>query len=211
MNKFFYVIIALISLAIGVIGFRYLSSPLPLPEHTLYYQQPRAVQPFTFIDEDNEEFTQVNFEGNWSFIFLGYTSCPDVCPTTLQNLHFIYEDLTTIATNSQVLFVTADPQRDHIEKLNQYINYFNPSFKALRAEHDVLFPFSRNLGLMYAINSADESDKNYGVDHSGSLVLINPEGKVAAIFKSEHNIGEVPVINNEHLLSDFKKIVDLYE
>ena len=52
--------------------------------------------------------------------------------------------------------------------------------------------------------------KAYGVDHSASLVLINPNGKVAAIFKPEHNVGEVPVINNEKLLSDFKKIVALF-
>ena len=63
---------------------------------------------------------------------------------------------------------------------------------------------------MYAINSADDGDKNYGVDHSASLVLINPQGKIAAVFKPEHNIGEVPVINNDKLLSDFKKIVKLY-
>jgi protein SCO1/2 len=210
MNKFLYPAIALISIAAGAAGFSYLSTTLPLPDYALYYQEPREIQPFSFIDEKNEAFTASQLTAKWSIVFLGYTSCPDVCPTTLQNLHFIYDELTTIAENSQVIFVSADPKRDNIEKLSQYINYFNKDFKALRAEHDVLFPFSRNLGLMYAINSTDNDDKNYGVDHSASLILINPNGKVAAIFKPEHKVGEVPVINNEKLLSDFKKIVALF-
>jgi len=210
MKKFFYAIFALLSIAVGAVSFRYLSTTLPLPEYALYYQEPRAVSAFTFIDEQEQPFSNEQLGNKWSLIFLGYTSCPDVCPTTLQNLNFIYQDLISIAENSQVLFVTADPKRDNTEKLNQYINYFNNDFKALRAEHDVLFPFSRNLGLMYAINSTDTEDLNYGVDHSASLVLINPDGKIAAIFKPEHSIGEVPVINNDKLLSDFKKIVSLY-
>jgi len=210
MNKILYAILALLSIAAGAMGFSYLSTSLPLPEYALYYQEPREVKTFTFIDEQNESFTKAQFNDKWSLVFFGYTSCPDVCPTTLQNLHFIYDDLTTIAENSQVLFVSADPKRDSIEKLSLYINYFNKNFKALRAEHDVLFPFSRNLGLMYAISAIDGEDQNYGVDHSASLVLINPEGKIAAIFKPEHNIGEVPTINNDKLLTDFKRIVALY-
>lgn len=202
--------LAFVSLAAGAIGFNYLSTPLPLPEYALYYQVPRQVEGFVFTDEQKQSFTKEQFNNRWSLIFLGYTSCPDVCPTTLQNLNFIYDDLTAIADNSQVIFVSADPKRDSIEKLSQYINYFNKNFKALRAEHDVLFPFSRNLGLMYAINATDSDDQTYGVDHSASLVLINPEGKIAAIFKPEHHIGEIPTIDNDKLLSDFKKIVALY-
>ena len=159
MNKFLYCLLAFISIAAGAVGFNYLSSP-NLPEYALYYQKPRAIQSFAFTDESNELFTQKQLKHKWSLIFLGYTSCPDVCPTTLQNLNFIYDELTLIADNSQVLFVSADPKRDSIEKLSQYISYFNEDFKAIRADHGVLFPFSRNLGLMYAINSPDKTDKS---------------------------------------------------
>jgi len=209
MNKFVYIVLAFTSIAVGAASFSYLTKK-PLPDYALYYQEPRALSTFSFTDEQGQAFTNKQLENKWSIVFLGYTSCPDVCPTTLQNLNFIYDDLTNIASNSQVLFVSADPSRDTVDKLSQYINYFNKDFKALRADHDVLFPFSRNLGLMYAINSTDIEDKIYGVDHSASLVLINPQAQIAAIFKPEHNIGTIPVINNEKLISDFKKIVSLY-
>ena len=221
MKKIIYIAAVMFSTAIGAKAFVLFTST-PEPEYALYYQQPRTIPAFELIDEQGDKFTNSTLTEHWSFVFLGYTSCPDICPVTLQNLHFIYPQLQEIASNSQVLLVTADPKRDSQAKLAQYIKYFNPEFKALRAEHDVLFPFTRSLGLMYAItddslpsendSSANNTSKNmeYWVDHSASLILINPAGKVAAIFKPEHAVGEVPSIDNEKLLSDYKKIVDLY-
>lgn len=205
MNKYFLVIIAIAATAIGAISFKVLTK-LPQPEHALYYQQPREIKPFELNDHNGQAFGKAQLVNKWSLVFFGYTSCPDVCPTTLQNLNFIYEDLQAIASNSQVLLVSVDPQRDSQEKLSQYINYFNSEFKALRAGHEVLFPFARNMGLMYAISG--EGD-NYLVDHSASIVLINPAGKIAAIFKPEQVLGQVPSIDSDKLLSDYKKIVEL--
>ena len=218
MNKYIYRIIALISICAGAVGFYVINQTkqLPLPEYALHYQQARPISAFTLTDELGQPFNNEQLRDKWSLVFFGYTSCPDVCPTTLQNLNFIYQELTNIASNSQVLLVSVDPKRDSSEKLEQYIRYFNPNFKALRAEHDVLFPFSRNLGLMYAITSKGDvdipaGDENYWVDHSASLVLINPAGKIAAIFRPEQIVGEVSSIDNEKLLSDYQRIVALYQ
>ena len=206
MNKYFLGLIAIAAMVIGVISFKTITK-LPSPEHALYYQQPRVINPFELIDHHGQPFTKTQLNDKWSLVFFGYTSCPDICPTTLQNLNFIYDDLKAIAQNSQVLLVSVDPEHDSQEKLAQYIAYFNREFIALRAGHEVLFPFARNMGLMYAISG--EAD-NYLVDHSASLVLINPAGKIAAIFKPEQVVGEVPSIDSDKLLSDYQKIVALY-
>ena len=210
MNKLLYIIVGLVALAAGLLGF-YKSFYLVQPEHALYYQQPRVIKPFQLTDHQGNLFTNTQVEGQWSWVFLGYTSCPDVCPTTLQELNFIYDDLTAIAEN-QILLVSADPQRDTQEKLAQYIAYFNKEFIALRGDHGLLFPFARNMGLMYAItdNKNTSNAGEYLVDHSASMVLINPDGKIAAIFKPKQEIGEVPSIDGEKLISDFEKIVRLY-
>jgi len=206
MNKYFVYLGGIVAAVIGALFFQQINK-LPPPEHALYYQQPREVKPFELIDHNGQPFTKDQFKGKWSLVFFGYTSCPDVCPTTLQNLGFMYDELKTIANNSQILLVSVDPQRDTQEKLSQYIAYFNREFIALRAGHDVLFPFSRNMGLMYAISGEGEG---YMVDHSASLVLINPDGKITAIFKPEQEVGKVPIIDNDKLLSDYQKIVALY-
>ncbi|TYK66573.1 SCO family protein [Colwellia echini] len=225
MNKYLFALIAIMAVSVGVIGFYLVnkslgkgSNELPAAEYALHYQQPRAVSEFTFTDQQGKTFANEQLVGKWSLIFFGYTSCPDVCPMTLQKLNLIYDELITITENSQVILVSVDPQRDTTEKLAQYIAYFNPNFKALRADHDVLFPFARSVGLMYAITDNTDKDStnngtdhSYWVDHSASMVLINPEGRVAAIFKPEQAVGEVPHIDKNKLLSDYQKIVALYQ
>jgi len=206
MNKFFLGLIAIAAMVIGVVSFKTITK-LPPPEHALYYQESRVIKPFELMDHHGQAFTKEQLNDKWSLVFFGYTSCPDICPTTLQNLNFIYDDLKEIAQNSQVLLVSVDPQHDSQERLAQYIAYFNSEFIALRAGHEVLFPFARNMGLMYAISGEED---NYSVDHSASLVLINPVGKIAAIFKPEQAVGEVPSIDSDKLLSDYQKIVALY-
>lgn len=207
MNKILFAIIALAAAVTGALLFTKLSAP-KMPEHSLYYETPRAVQTFEMTAHSGESFTEQNLADKWSWVFFGYTSCPDVCPTTLQELNFNYDALKAIAPNTQVILASVDPKRDQVEKLAQYIAYFNDEFIAVRAGHDVLFPFARNLGLMYAITE-DTNQENYLVDHSASVVLINPQGKIAAIFKPKHELGQLPIINGEEVVSDFAKIVEL--
>jgi len=206
MPKFIYVVLALMMMLLGGFTFNYFKTS-PQPEHALYYQEARVLKPFSLTDHLGQDFDNAKLLGKWSWLFLGYTSCPDVCPTTLQKLGFIYKDMQAIADNSQVMLVTADPKRDTLTKLKQYIGYFNPEFIALRGEHGDLFPFARNLGLMYAI-SGEEDD--YLVDHSASLVLINPDGNIAAIIKPEQAVGKIASFDTDKLLSDYQKIVALY-
>jgi len=202
MNKIVTLIVALGALAAGIVLFGQLNQKAPV-EFALHYQQARDIKTFELTDHLGEKFNNESLKGKWNWVFFGYTSCPDVCPTTLQELNFIYDDL---------------------QKLASYIGYFNPEFKALHGDHGALFPFARNLGLMYAITEPEvdlqlNSDAienhgatvtNYLVDHSASLVLINPDGKVEAIFKPKQALGEVPVIEGDKLVSDFAKIVALY-
>lgn len=207
MNKLLIAILAVTSVAIGFLVFQK-SFKLAQPEHSLYYQNPRTVKPFVMTDHLGQSFANEQLTDKWTWVFFGYTSCPDVCPTTLQELNFVYDDLKAISNDVQVLLVSVDPQRDTVEKLSQYIPYFNKEFKAVTADHSVLFPFARNMGLMYAI-SDEKRDDNYLVDHSASMVLINPQGKIAAIFKPVQELGQLPTISGDHLVSDFGKIVNL--
>lgn len=207
MNKLLYVIVAVVSLVCGVFIYQAITKP-ELPKTALYYQQPRSIAPFSLTSHTGSEFTKQELSGQWSWVFFGYTSCPDVCPTTLQKLNFVYDELKAVTPNTQVLLVSVDPNRDTVDKLSQYIGYFNPEFFALRADHGALFPFARNLGLMYAI-ADDTSQKNYLVDHSASIVLINPEGDIAAIFKPQEVLGQIPTVNEDDLVADFRRIVSL--
>lgn len=200
-------IVAIVALGSGL--FLYKKLMLSPPEHSLYYKTPREVKPFTFTDHKGQTFANEQLKDHWSWVFFGYTSCPDICPTTLQELNFVYDDLKKIDANTQVLLVSVDPNRDTPERLSQYIPYFNEEFFGLSANHDVLFPFSRNMGLMYSIHD-ETTEANYLVDHSASIVLINPEGQIAAIFKPEMEVGKLPIVKGDDIVADFEKIVRLH-
>lgn len=172
------------------------------------YQPTRSIQPFELEDQQGESFTKQQLQGKWSLVFLGYLSCPDICPMTMAKLSRLIPKMNEVAEESvQVLFVSVDPLRDTAEKRAQYVNYFNPDIVGLGAEHPKLFPFVRNLGLMYSVPEQGVTE-GYFVDHSASVVLINPSAEISAIFKPEVELNQVPTVNPELVLSDFKTLID---
>ncbi|WP_210560689.1 SCO family protein [Psychrosphaera aestuarii] len=200
---FLIAILALMAFSAGV--YFSVEQEVGVSEQTHLYKQPRAIDDFVLTTQTGASFSNGDLEGKWSFLFLGYLSCPDVCPTTMMKLSGLIPQLEEVAPNTQVLFLSVDPKRDKVENIRDYTNYFHQSILGLRAEHKALYPFVRNLGLMYSIPPAEVED-GYYVDHSGSVVLINPQGEIHAMFKPEVELGQVPSINPTTMLEDFKLI-----
>lgn len=178
-----------------------------LPEQAVYYSEGRDINAFTLTDDEGQAFTPASLRGHWSFLFVGYSHCPDICPTTLADLRTLYPELKGIAANSQVVFISTDPQRDDSPHLKGYTAFFQPEFKAVTGSHDKLFPFVRNLGLVYSMTAHEGED--YPIDHSSSIVLINPAGKLVALFRPKVAPGEVPRVDMQAMVADFARIVRL--
>ncbi|MBW8191242.1 SCO family protein [Neiella marina] len=173
------------------------------------YQPQRELQPFHLTDHHQQEVNRERLQGSWTLVFLGYTFCPDICPMTLAMLNGVYPKLAEASDLPvTVLFVSADPQRDDSARLASYLEYFNPAFVAATAPHSDLFPFTRNLGLAYALYDGNNSDA-YLVDHSASIVLINPAGHIHGVFKPVPVAGELPTVKASQLLEDFKRAIEL--
>jgi protein SCO1 len=183
-----------------------MNAPAKVSEFTQLYETPRAIKPFTLTDTENQVFDNASLKGHWSLLFLGYMSCPDVCPTTMMKLTQILPSLREVDPSARVVFLSVDPKRDTTEKVGQYKAYFDDSIVGLRAEHKELYPFVRNLGLMYSI-PPQEVEAGYFVDHSGSIVLINPDGQIHAMFKPKVAVGEVPSVDENLVVQDFTNIV----
>lgn len=177
------------------------------PQYLQTFPEPRQLAEVTLVNQHGETVTNELFKGHWSLLFLGYTFCPDVCPTTMAALGKIYPELKNISTDSpiQVVFVSVDPKRDTPERLTSYVEYFNPEFVALTGEHKMLFPFARSLGLMYAIAESTDNP-NYLVDHSASVVVVDPNGLAIGRFKPEYNPGELAVSDSVQILTDMPVI-----
>lgn len=206
--KILVVVALLTALVAGLLSFKYVQQSQQ-PEHALVYPKARDLTEFTLMSHQGQPMTRQQLQGQWTLAFVGYTFCPDICPMTMATLTGAYAQLQAMLPQGQKLaiwFISADPQRDTVSALANYVGYFEqPAITGLTAEHDKLFPFVRDLGLMYAISSTTEPD--YLVDHSASIVLINPQGQVAAVFKPAINVGEVPLVTKAILLADFPKVL----
>lgn len=171
------------------------------------YEIAKPLSDFTLNNQRAELVTKQHFMGQWNLVFLGYTSCPDICPLTLARLSSVYNELHADYP-LQVWFLSVDPKRDTASRRKEYIDYFNPDFLAVSAQHKHLFPFVRELGLIYAISDSKESE--YAVDHSASVALVDATGALRAIFKPEFKAGSVPLINTAKLTEEFKLIAKYY-
>jgi len=172
--------------------------PTPLPE-------------FSFHKAGKVAFTNESLKGKWSLLFIGYTYCPDVCPTTLADLNYVYPSLTNDQdTTTQVVFISVDPNRDKAEQLADYVNYFNENFIGVTSTHEQLWPFVTELGLIYSVVEEGETNEYYLVDHSASIVLINPEGQFHATFKSVTDDQGINHVDMELMVEDIKRIQSEY-
>lgn len=180
----------------------------PPDVNALVYENAKPLADFSLDDQHGELVTKQQFLGQWNLVFLGYTSCPDICPLTLAKLNAVYKNLRSDYP-VQIWFVSVDPKRDTPAKRKDYIDYFNPDFLAVSGEHKHLFPMVRGLGLIYAISDSSESE--YAVDHSASVAMVDGNGAVRAIFKPEFKQGSVPLINSKELTQEFKQIADYYK
>ena len=197
-------IIAAVALALGILIALNVSPPQSdAPKFMQVYPQAREIKDFVLHDQHGDLVDKQRLQNRWTLAFVGYTFCPDICPTTLAELKRIYPELAEMPANHplQILFLSVDPGRDTQERLLEYVNFFNPEFIAATGEHAQLFPLVRSMGMMYAM-ADDTSNPNYLVDHSASVVVVNPQAQVVGRFKPQLEPGKLAISDGDQILAD---------
>lgn len=147
---------------------------------------PRIFSDFELVDHQGEVFNQERLQDVWSIVFFGFTHCPDICPTTLATLNDTYSKLKDRERERlQIVMISIDPERDTVEKLAQYVPYFNDEFIGVTGNKHLIRRLTAELNIAYNQVPLDSGD--YTVDHSTQLVLINPKGHYHGFFKAPHN------------------------
>ena len=158
----------------------------------LYLIEPaRDLGSFNLIDSNEKEFLPQDFEGKWNVLFFGFTFCPDICPITMSMLSRIEkgldnEDLDKI----RIFLVTVDPDRDSPDQLKVYLENFSENFIGLTGGLDQIYNFATRVNAPFSPIS-NSKDPHYSVDHTGSIILINPEGNYAGFFRAPHNQDDI--------------------
>lgn len=144
---------------------------------TLY--DPALPAPEIVLSQGNESSFQLSeMRGKVVLLFFGYTSCPDVCPTTLSEMKQVMADLGVDADQVQVVFVTVDPERDTPQKLQEYLSIFNPAFIGLSDSMDKMEKTWSDYGVYREIEQLPNSASGYLVTHSARVYLIDGDGNL---------------------------------
>ena len=163
----------------------------------------RDISAFELVDHHGEPFTNTTLQGSWSFLFFGYTHCPDVCPTTLSVLNSVAQQLGSESSEVRFVFITIDPERDTPEHLARFVSYFNSDFYGVTGKPEAIEALTKQLGVLsMRVASGDDPD-SYLMDHTAGVFLVDPDGKYHAVF--------MPPLTAEKIVSDFVKIRDDYQ
>ena len=149
----------------------------------------KLLQPFKLTGHNNTVFDEKRLQGKWSFVFFGYTSCPDVCPATLYVLNSVHgllvDETGTAPDDMQVIFISVDPARDTTEKLADYVTYFNKNFIGTTADKTEIDKLAQQFGAGY-IFEEETSAGVYNVAHTSAIFLVDPYGRLVASFSQPH-------------------------
>jgi protein SCO1/2 len=127
--------------------------------------------------------TEQTYRGKWLAVYFGYTSCPDVCPTTLLDIAQALDALGPRAGAVQPLFITVDPKRDTPGVLTEYVKSFDPRLIALTGTAAQIAAAARGFHVFHERH--DNDDGGYSIDHSAFIYLIDPDGRLAKTVPGE--------------------------
>lgn len=203
-------------LAIGLLSL--ISVPDPPPQiRGILLQTPKPLPEFELRDHHNQTFTREELLGRWHILSYGFTSCPDICPTTLACLARVAKQLSTEElADLRFLFYTVDHRRDTSAKLSIYLPYFHPDFLGLTHLDDSTnphLPFEKGLGITAQLTPLDEMVDGkytgaYSVAHGVMLYVINPRGELQAILEPRQTRSGIQHFEMEEVLRDYRAIRD---
>lgn len=147
----------------------------------------KTVPEFSLLDGNSQPLDETVFDNQWSVVFFGFTHCPDVCPITLTVMQDVVEQLQAFnVPQPQTLFFTVDPKRDTPEVMKNYVGYFNSDFIGVTGELNEMLQLTKSLGIVAAFTAREDDPTQYDVDHTASMLLIDPQGRMRAKLTAPH-------------------------
>ena len=145
------------------------------------YQNAAQAPDFSMPSTVGQDFVLRHEVGRVTLLYFGYTSCPDICPATLAQLHSVLSDLGIDQDQVQVVMVTVDPARDTLAVLKEYLAHFGSNFIGLRAEGTTLDDVLAAYGVYAAIDP--ESDPvHYSMIHTARVFVIDSDGRLVTNY-----------------------------
>ena len=147
------------------------------------FSPPRPAPDFSLQGSDGRALSLSRFKGKVVLLGFGFTSCPQVCPTTLATLAQARRKLGSAAADVQVVYVTVDPERDVAERMKNYLGAFDPTFVGGTGAAERLAAVRKDYGVFAEKKPQGSS---YTVAHSSFVYLIGRSGSIRALMPYGH-------------------------
>ena len=147
--------------------------------------------PFTLQDGSSRTVTDQSFRGKYMLVYFGYTFCPDVCPTTLNDVAQALDKLGGKADRVQPLFITVDPARDTAPVMQKYTEAFSPRITGLTGTAGQIAAVAREYRVYYAPHKTGPNPGDYTMDHSSILYLMGPNGRFIGVIRADEGADQI--------------------
>lgn len=150
------------------------------------FPQPRALPKFNLQQSDGTPLVPGELKGHWTLVFMGFTHCPDICPTTLAQLAQAQKQWAALpdATRPRVLFISVDPERDSPDRIGEYAHGFDKDTLAATTNIPALEQLAKSMSMVFMKVPAPEGAPadQYTVDHSAALAVLDPQARMAGVI-----------------------------
>lgn len=178
-------------------------SEVPQPFNGTILTHPRPMPAFSLEGTEGYVIDSEHLQGHWTFLFMGFSHCASVCPVTMAELakmaHLLsqHPDLP----RPLVVMITLDPKRDSIERMKDYVLSFHSQFIGARGSEEDVSNLARYLGVAYTQvkSNVQKHVNDYSIEHSGAIMLLNPQGELVAFFTPPHRA--------DLLVQDYQQLV----
>ena len=135
---------------------------------------------FTLVDDNGRSFTDADLKGKWHLVFFGYTHCPDICPTALNDLSLALDKLGAKKKDVGIVFISVDPERDTPAVLKSYVESFGGPITGVTGTLQEVADAAKDYHVFYAKHPT--ANGGYDMDHSAVIYIMDPQGRFTATF-----------------------------
>lgn len=173
---------------------RVLSSNELLINGLFLYEKPKEISDFTFFSANGAEFTKSDLKGKWTLMYFGFTRCPDECPTTMYQMSKLVKVLREKEfplEDKQWVLVSIDPERDLPNDIDKYAKGFDQDFIGVVNSRPMLLSLATQLSVNNVMPSGNAMDHSHLDNHVNNIILLNPNGEFAGIFRPPFDISRL--------------------
>ena len=198
------VVFFLLALILGIAAYQlWARAQAPYVFHGTVLNQPRSMPEYVLEGSEGYPIDTQHLQGHWTFLFMGFSHCASVCPLTMAELAKMSGLLSQHSDLPMpwVVMVTLDPKRDSLDRMHDYVRSFDSHFLGARGSEEEVKKLAQYLGIAYTqVESKVKShSQDYSIEHSGAIMLLNPNGELVAFFTPPHHA--------QWLVQDYQHIV----